>query len=114
MAQQAETADGAAQDHDRHPCEVHHQRDRSDMDAEQIDLEKYHAFGPMSKYSGCLVSTQRLGLLQPRQRSRRLPEAAGIGVSLIGSPREQDGGNSGPGDGFGATASELLQAKPGT
>src|SRR6202049_1744409 len=68
MAQQTATVRGAAQDHDRHPCNNHHQRYRCDIDAEQIDLDEFHAFTPMSKYSGCLVSTSETTRMLPRPR----------------------------------------------
>src|ERR1700676_306212 len=68
MAQQTETVGGAAQDHDRHPCKDHHQRYRDDIDAEQNDLDEFHGFSPMSKYSGCLVSTSETTRMLPRPR----------------------------------------------
>src|ERR1700682_329873 len=68
MAQQSETVGGAAQDHDRHPCNDHHQRYRGDIDAEQIDFDEFHTFTPMSKYSGCLVSTSETTRMLPRPR----------------------------------------------
>src|ERR1700720_3526045 len=68
MTQQTETVGGAAQDHDRHPRNDHHQRYRRDMDAEQIDLDEIHAFTPISKYSGCLVSTSETTRMLPRPR----------------------------------------------
>src|SRR6202790_1632455 len=68
MAQQTETVGGAAQDHDRHPCKDHHQRYRDDMDAQQNDLDEFHAFTPMPKYSGCLVTPSEMERILPRPR----------------------------------------------
>src|ERR1700692_3379298 len=68
MAQQIEMVGGAPQVHGRRPCEEHHERYWGDIDAEQIDLDEFHAFTPMSKYSGCLVSTSETTRMIPRQR----------------------------------------------
>src|SRR4030081_2797325 len=78
VAQQTEMFRSPPQRGQDEPRRHHHHRDRCDIDTEQINLDEFHGFTPMSKYSGCLVS--------PSETTRMLPRPCKAAVSVVPRP----------------------------
>src|SRR6516165_10332260 len=66
VAQQTETIRDSAQPDRNEPRGDDQQRDRRDVDAEQVDLEERQAPSPASKYAPCWTTPSRACVAQGR------------------------------------------------